>query len=156
MTTIDSGMTHGTNGTPPPEVPLSDIDLGSLEFWSWDDDRRDGAFATLRREAPIAFFEALRIPGFESGPGHWAGGERAAAHTRWRLAGDDVQHDTRRAVQQSWPILAQSWPHFGPTEAQARRKYFGEVRVLGALACGDVSGPGWDRTSDLPRVKRQE
>jgi len=72
MTTIDSGITHRENGTPPPEVPLSDIDLGSLEFWSWDDDRRDGAFVTLRREAPITFFEAPRIPGFESGPGHWA------------------------------------------------------------------------------------
>ena len=32
MTTIDSGITHRENGTPPPEVPLSDIDLGSLEF----------------------------------------------------------------------------------------------------------------------------
>ena len=72
MTTIDSGITHRANGTPPPEVPLSDIDLGSLEFWSWDDDRRDGAFVTLRREAPIAFFDAPCIPGFESGPGHWA------------------------------------------------------------------------------------
>ena len=39
-------------------------------------------------------------------------------------------------------------------EAPARPKDFAEVRVLGALACGDVSGPGWDRTSDLPRVKR--
>jgi methyl-branched lipid omega-hydroxylase len=72
MTKIDSGITQRENGTAPPEVPLSDIDLGSLEFWSWDDDRRDGAFVTLRREAPIAFFEAPNIPGFESGPGHWA------------------------------------------------------------------------------------
>jgi methyl-branched lipid omega-hydroxylase len=72
MTTIDSGIAHRENGTPPPEVPLSDVDLGSLEFWSWDDDRRDGAFVTLRREAPIAFFDAPRLPGFESGPGHWA------------------------------------------------------------------------------------
>ena len=72
MTTIDSAITHRENGTPPPEVPLSDIDLASLEFWSWDDDRRDGAFVTLRREAPITFFEAPRVPGFESGPGHWA------------------------------------------------------------------------------------
>ena len=72
MTTLHSGITHGANGTPPPDVRLSDIDLGSLEFWGWDDDRRDGAFATLRREAPIAFFEAATVPGFESGPGHWA------------------------------------------------------------------------------------
>jgi cytochrome P450 len=72
MTTIDSGIAHRENGTPPPEVPLSDVDLGSLDFWSWDDDRRDGAFVTLRREAPIAFFDAPRLPGFESGPGHWA------------------------------------------------------------------------------------
>ncbi|SBS70565.1 Linalool 8-monooxygenase [uncultured Mycobacterium sp.] len=72
MTTLYSGITHAANGTPPPDVRLSDIDLGSLEFWGWDDDRRDGAFATLRREAPIAFFEAATVPGFESGPGHWA------------------------------------------------------------------------------------
>ncbi|HEY6575338.1 MAG TPA: cytochrome P450, partial [Mycobacterium sp.] len=72
MTTIESGITQRENGTPPPEVPLSDIDLGSLEFWGRDDDVRDGAFVTLRREAPIAFFEAPVIAGFESDPGHWA------------------------------------------------------------------------------------
>jgi methyl-branched lipid omega-hydroxylase len=37
------------NGVAPPEVPVSDIDLGSWEFWLQDDDVRDGAFATLRR-----------------------------------------------------------------------------------------------------------
>ena len=42
MTTIESGITQRENGTPPPEVPLSDIDLGSLEFWSWDDDAATG------------------------------------------------------------------------------------------------------------------
>ncbi len=72
MTTIESGIAQRENGTPPPEVPLSDVDLGSLEFWSWDDDRRDGAFVTLRRESPIAFFEAPVLKGFEAGPGHWA------------------------------------------------------------------------------------
>jgi methyl-branched lipid omega-hydroxylase len=69
MTTIDSGITQRENGTPPPEVPLSDIDLGSLEFWSWDDDRRDGAFVTLRREAPITFFDAPRNPDSNRAPG---------------------------------------------------------------------------------------
>lgn len=72
MTAIGSGITYRANGTPPPDVPLSDIDLGSLEFWGWDDDRRDGAFVTLRREAPVAFFQAAAVPGFEAGPGHWA------------------------------------------------------------------------------------
>jgi methyl-branched lipid omega-hydroxylase len=72
MTTKDSGIAQRENGTPPTEVPLNEIDLGSLEFWAWDGDRRDGAFVTLRREAPIAFFAAPTIPGFESGPGHWA------------------------------------------------------------------------------------
>jgi methyl-branched lipid omega-hydroxylase len=60
------------NGAPPPRVPLSEIDLGSTDFWAWDDDRRDGAFATLRRESPIAFFEAPEFPGFPTGHGHWA------------------------------------------------------------------------------------
>ena len=52
MTTIDSGITHRENGTPPPEVPLQRYRPGLTQFWSWDDDRRDGAFVTLRREAP--------------------------------------------------------------------------------------------------------
>jgi methyl-branched lipid omega-hydroxylase len=60
------------NGTPPPHVPLSDIDLGSLEFWEWDDDLRDGAFATLRRESPVTFFEVAEFAGFPTGAGHWA------------------------------------------------------------------------------------
>ena len=38
------------------------IDLGSWEFWVKDDDLRDGAFATLRREAPISFHHPLDTP----------------------------------------------------------------------------------------------
>jgi methyl-branched lipid omega-hydroxylase len=38
----------------------------------WDDDLRDGVFATLRREAPIAFFEVVEFAGFAPGAGHWA------------------------------------------------------------------------------------
>jgi methyl-branched lipid omega-hydroxylase len=60
------------NGVAPPEVPVSDIDLGSWEFWLQDDDVRDGAFATLRREAPISFWGEPTAPGFDEGPGHWA------------------------------------------------------------------------------------
>ena len=71
-TTIDRHIQPHQNGAPPPTVPLADIDLGSLPFWAWDDDRREGAFATLRREAPIKLFDAPEYPGFESGPGHWA------------------------------------------------------------------------------------
>ena len=70
--TLGSGIGRRENGKPPPRVPLADIDLGSMEFWSWDDDLRDGAFATLRRESPITFFEAPAVPGFQAGAGHWA------------------------------------------------------------------------------------
>ncbi|SRX94777.1 putative cytochrome P450 124 Cyp124 [Mycobacterium tuberculosis H37Rv] [Mycobacterium shimoidei] len=66
------GIATRTNGTAPPEVSRDDIDLSSLDFWSLDDDVRDGAFATLRREAPISFFAEPVQPGFEEGPGHWA------------------------------------------------------------------------------------
>jgi methyl-branched lipid omega-hydroxylase len=45
-----TGIAGRKNGTPPPHVPLAEIDLGTMEFWEWDDDLRDGAFATLRRE----------------------------------------------------------------------------------------------------------
>ncbi|OBF11363.1 cytochrome P450 [Mycobacterium sp. ACS4331] len=61
-----------TNGQPPPEVPLSDIDFGSWKFWSRDDDFRDGAFATLRRDEPIKFFPEAGLEEWPSGPGHWA------------------------------------------------------------------------------------
>lgn len=66
------GIATRANGTAPPEVSLGDIDLSSLEFWSLDDDARDAAFATLRREAPVSFFSEPVQPGFEEGPGHWA------------------------------------------------------------------------------------
>jgi len=66
------GIATRVNGVAPPEVPVSDIDLGSWEFWLQDDDVRDGAFATLRREAPISFWGEPTAPGFDEGPGHWA------------------------------------------------------------------------------------
>ena len=78
------GIARRENGIPPPDVPLTDVDLASLEFWERDDDLRDGAFATLRRESPIAFFEVAEFPGFPAGAGHWA-------LTRF----DDIHHASR-------------------------------------------------------------
>ncbi|MGH3961519.1 cytochrome P450 [Mycobacterium sp.] len=66
------GIATRVNGTAPPEVALADIDLGSLEFWALDDDLRDGAFATLRREAPISLWPEIDLPGLVEGNGHWA------------------------------------------------------------------------------------
>ncbi len=60
------------NGAPPPEVPISDINLGSWDFWALDDEVRDGAFATLRREAPVSLHPEFVQDGFEQGRGHWA------------------------------------------------------------------------------------
>jgi hypothetical protein len=67
-----TGIATKKNGAPPLDVPLSDIDLGTWEFWGQDDDFRDGAFATLRREKPISFWGELASDGVEAGPGHWA------------------------------------------------------------------------------------
>ncbi len=66
------GIATRVNGTAPPEVALGDIDLGAWDFWKLDDDLRDGAFTTLRREAPIAFWPAMELAGFNAGNGHWA------------------------------------------------------------------------------------
>ena len=66
------GIATRTNGAAPPEVALSEIDLGRWDFWSSDGDYRDGAFATLRREAPIKFFEAAVLEDYEPIAGHWA------------------------------------------------------------------------------------
>jgi hypothetical protein len=65
-----TGIAGPKNGTPPPRVPLAEIDLDTMEFWEWDDDLRDGAFATLRRESPISFFEVPEYAGFPSRAGH--------------------------------------------------------------------------------------
>jgi methyl-branched lipid omega-hydroxylase len=71
MTAI-TGIAHRDNGVPPPSVPLAGIDLGSLDFWACDEDVRDGAFATLRHDAPVSFFEVADYAGFPGGAGHWA------------------------------------------------------------------------------------
>ena len=65
-------MAARVNGAPPPEIPLADIHLESMDFWGLDDDQRDGTFATLRREAPISFWPAIKMEGFEGGNGYWS------------------------------------------------------------------------------------
>ncbi len=51
---------------------VDDIDLSSIEFWAKPWAERDAAFATLRRERPVAFFEELEVPPFPRGPGYYA------------------------------------------------------------------------------------
>ena len=53
-------------------VPLDEIDLESTELWLGAEERRDAVFATLRREAPVRFFQETEYPGFPRGPGYWA------------------------------------------------------------------------------------
>ncbi len=53
-------------------MPLSEINLGSWDFWGLDDDIRDGTFATLRREAPVSFHPSFVAEGFSAAAGHWA------------------------------------------------------------------------------------
>ncbi len=66
------GIATRVNGQPPPDMALEDINLGTFEFWGMDDALRDGAFATLRREAPITFFNEVEMEGIPQGKGHWA------------------------------------------------------------------------------------
>ena len=66
------GIATRVNGTAPPEVPLADINLGAWDFWGLDDDLRDGAFTTLRREAPVSLQPEFVQDGFAPGRGHWA------------------------------------------------------------------------------------
>jgi cytochrome P450 len=78
------GISTRVNGSPPPDVPIADINLGSWDFWALDDEIRDGAFATLRREAPVSHQPEFVQDGFTQGRGHWA-------VTRY----DDVFHASR-------------------------------------------------------------
>ena len=109
-----TGIATRTNGAPPPEVPLADIHLESLDFWGFDDDFRDGAFATLRREAPISFWSAVEMEGFESGGGHWA----LTKH-------DDVHYASRH------PEIFSSSPNITiPDNTPEIAEYFGSMIVL--------------------------
>ena len=43
-------------------LSVDQIDLSDIEFWARPWDEREGAFQTLRRERPMAFFEEPEIP----------------------------------------------------------------------------------------------
>ena len=54
---------------------LQDIELSNPEFWAAPLEEREGAFATLREEDPIRFFEEWEVPPeipLPRGPGYWA------------------------------------------------------------------------------------
>jgi len=57
-----------------PKVDLADIDLSSLEFWIADRRWREGAFKTLRDEAPFQFFKEAQVENspIPPGPGYRA------------------------------------------------------------------------------------
>ena len=108
------GIAMRVNGVAPAEVPLSEIDLGSAEFWRETDDFRDGAFATLRREAPVSFWGEPPGPVFEAGPGHWA-------VTKF----DDVHFASRH------PHIYSSHPNIGISDlAPEIAEFFGSMIAL--------------------------
>ena len=55
-------------------LAVDDVDLSDPEFWLRPPAEREGAFATLRRERPIAFFDEPDIehPLITKGPGYYA------------------------------------------------------------------------------------
>jgi cytochrome P450 len=102
------------NGTAPPELALADINLGAWDFWALDDDQRDGAFAALRREAPISFWPEPVQEGFQAGAGHWA-----------LTALDDVHFASRH------PEIFSSSPNITINDQTPEvSEYFGSMIVL--------------------------
>ena len=53
-------------------LSVEDIDLSSPEFWVLPEDARDAAFATLRAERPLAFFDEPVFGEQPTGPGYWS------------------------------------------------------------------------------------
>jgi cytochrome P450 len=53
-------------------LSVDQIDLSDPEFWLRPDEEREAAFATLRAERPIAFFEEPEFEQIPRGPGYWA------------------------------------------------------------------------------------
>ena len=101
-------------GQEPPEVPLADVRLDTWKFFARNDDFRDGAFATLRRESPITFFDEVRFEDVEPGPGHWA-------LTRY----DDIHFASRH------PEIFSSSPNITIGDGNPElAEYFGSMIVL--------------------------
>lgn len=57
---------------PNPTLPVDEIQLADLEFWGLPRDEREGAFATLRAERPVAWMKEFENPLFPPGPGYWS------------------------------------------------------------------------------------
>jgi methyl-branched lipid omega-hydroxylase len=53
-------------------MALDQIDLSDIEFWARPWAEREAAFATLRAQDPIRFYEEPEIPMLPKGPGYWA------------------------------------------------------------------------------------
>ncbi|MFP6626691.1 MAG: cytochrome P450 [Deltaproteobacteria bacterium] len=58
-----------------PVLDVDEIDLSDQPFWTRPTEEREGAFAALRKQRPVAFFEEpdlTALIGLERGPGYWA------------------------------------------------------------------------------------
>src|ERR1700753_3076412 len=108
------GVATRTNGASPPEVPLADIHLESLDFWGLGDDFREGAFATLRRESPISFWPAIEMGGFVAGNGYWA----------------VTKHDDGHYASRDPEVFSASPNITINDQPPERAKYFGSMIVL--------------------------
>lgn len=53
-------------------LDVEDIELGDPEFWALPSSEREGAFLTLREEAPVSYHQEFDFPGLPKGPGFWA------------------------------------------------------------------------------------
>lgn len=80
----------------PERVALAEVRLGDWEFWTRPTAWIDAAFATLRREAPVAFFPEMELPNNPPGKGFWA----LSRHS-------DVVHASRNPqLFSSYPTMA--------------------------------------------------
>jgi cytochrome P450 len=53
-------------------LDVEDIELADPEFWALPASEREGAFLTLREQAPVSFQAEFEFPGLPLGPGFWA------------------------------------------------------------------------------------
>ena len=65
-------------------MSVDEINLSDLDFWLLPEEERDQAFAVLRAERPVSFFEEAVFTDMPQGPGYWA-------VTRY----DDIWHASR-------------------------------------------------------------
>jgi methyl-branched lipid omega-hydroxylase len=103
---------------PREELSIEEIRLSDPDFWRHPEEVIEGAFVTLRREAPVSFHEEIGIPPlFEKGPGYWSVVKHADIE-RVSRDGETFRASPSIAIWDFPPEFAKAFHHMGNEDGE--------------------------------------